>query len=350
VIKVLIVDDSAVVRRVLSEALAADPGIEVVGTAVDPYVARDKIAALSPDVITLDVEMPRMDGLTFLEKLMQHHPLPVVMVSSLTPSGSALALKALALGAVGIVCKPSSQFSVAEVKAQVVEQVRIAAQARIQPFAKLASPLTPVAPAPLKTTRKVLALAASTGGPQALEQVLRLLPAGGPGVVVVQHMPRHFTADFARRLDTLCASSVSEARDGDELVAGRVLIAPGGVHMVLQRSGATYAVRLKDAPPVNNHRPSADVLLYSVARAAGENAVGVVMTGMGSDGARGLLAMRDAGAHTIAQDEESSVVYGMPRAAREVGAAAQVLHLEKIAAAACAALSDEPPRAAALAR
>jgi two-component system chemotaxis response regulator CheB len=339
-IRVLIVDDSAVVRRVLSEALAAAPDIEVVGTAMDPYVAREKIAALRPDVLTLDVEMPRMDGVTFLERLMEHHPLPVVMVSSLTPSGSALSLKALAIGAVGIVCKPSSQFSVVEVKAQVVEQVRVAARAQVRRLVAVVEPGRLGPALALKTTRKVLALVASTGGPQALERVLTRLPATGPGVVVVQHMPAQFTAGFATRLDSLCALQVSEARDGDELVAGRVLIAPGGMHMVLQRSGATYSVRLKDAPPVNNHRPSGDVLLYSVAKAAGKNAVGVVMTGMGSDGARGLLALRTAGAHTIAQDEGSSVVYGMPRAASELGAALQVVPLDQIAQAACLALSE----------
>jgi two-component system chemotaxis response regulator CheB len=348
-IRVLVVDDSAVVRRVLSEALSAAPGIEVVGSAVDPYVARDKIAQLRPDVITLDIEMPRMDGLTFLEKLMAHHPLPVVVVSSLTPASSAMALRALALGAVGVVCKPSSQFSVQEVANDVVQQVRAAAHARVRASLDEVRkrPVSAQITRDLITTRKILAIGASTGGPQALERFLTALPASCPGTVIVQHMPGQFTKDFAKRLDGLCEVQVSEATDGEEVTTGKVLIAPGGLHMMLQRSGASYSVRLKDAPAVNHHRPSVDVLMHSVAKAAGANAVGVILTGMGADGARGMLAMRTAGAHTIAQDEATSVVYGMPKEAFLIGGAVEVLPLPEIAEAACSALAEITPDAAA---
>ncbi|MDF3071331.1 MAG: response regulator receiver modulated CheB methylesterase [Polyangiaceae bacterium] len=340
-IRVLVVDDSAVVRRVLSEALSSAPGIEVVGTAADPYAARDKIAALRPDVLTLDVEMPRMDGLTFLEKLMTAHPLPVVVVSSLTPASSATAVRALELGAVGVVCKPGSQFSIPDVARDVVHQVRAAALAKVRPLGDRPNRRVEVTPPQadgLVTTRKILAIGASTGGPRAIEDVLTQLPPAGPGTVIVQHMPAQFTAEFAKRLNSLCAMRVAEATDGEEVLAGKALIAPGGRHMLLQRVGATYVVRLKDMPAVNHHRPSVDVMMHSVAKAAGANAVGVILTGMGSDGAKGLLAMREAGAHTIAQDEETSIVFGMPKEAAAVGGAAQVLPLEQIAGAACAAI------------
>jgi two-component system, chemotaxis family, protein-glutamate methylesterase/glutaminase len=340
-IRVLVVDDSAVVRRVLSEALAAAGDIEVVGTAVDPYAAREKIAALRPDVITLDIEMPRMDGLTFLEKLMAAHPLPVVVVSSLTPASSPMALRALELGAVGVVCKPGSQFSIAEVSRDIVTQVRAAFVAKIRPAKPRVTrpPGDKVLPSNMMTTRKVLAIGASTGGPRALEELLSALPPTCPGTVIVQHMPSTFTAEFAKRLDSLCAMRVAEATDGEEVLAGKVLIAPGGLHMLLQRVGGTYVVRLKDMPAVNHHRPSVDVLMHSVARAAGPNAVGVILTGMGTDGASGLLAMRSAGAYTIAQDENTSIVYGMPKEAAAVGAATDVLPLERIASAACQAVA-----------
>lgn len=342
-IRVLVVDDSAVVRRVLSDALSAAPGIEVVGTAADPYAARDKIAALRPDVLTLDVEMPRMDGLTFLEKLMAAHPLPVVVVSSLTPASSSMALRALDLGAVGVVCKPGSQFSIPDVARDVVHQVRAAALAKLKPRGERPAPRASAAPKPAPsfvTTRKILAIGASTGGPRAIEDVLTQLPPAGPGTIIVQHMPVQFTAEFAKRLDSLCAMRVAEATDGEEVLAGKALVAPGGRHMLLQRVGATYVVRLKDMPAVNHHRPSVDVMMHSVAKAAGANAVGVILTGMGSDGARGLLAMREAGAHTIAQDEETSIVYGMPKEAAALGGAAQVLPLEEIAGAACDAVAS----------
>ena len=341
-IRVLVVDDSAVVRRVLTDALSAAPGLEVVGTAADPYAAREKIAALRPDVLTLDVEMPRMDGLTFLEKLMAAHPLPVVVVSSLTPASSAMALRALDLGAIGVVCKPGSQFAIADVAREVVMAVRAAALAKLPPRgARRAGPRvaqTDVAGG-LVTTRKVLAIGASTGGPRAIEDVLSALPPAGPGTVIVQHMPVNFTGEFAKRLNGLCAMRVAEASDGEEVLSGKALIAPGGKHLVLQRVGATYLVRLKDAPAVNHHRPSVDVMMHSVAQAAGANAVGVILTGMGSDGARGLLAMRRAGAHTIAQDEETSIVFGMPKEAAQCGGASEVLPLERIAEAACAAIA-----------
>jgi two-component system chemotaxis response regulator CheB len=341
-IRVLVVDDSAVVRRILSDALSTGSGIEVVGTAADPYAAREKIAALRPDVLTLDIEMPRMDGLTFLEKLMAAHPLPVVVVSSLTPASSVMALRALELGAVGVVCKPGSQFSIADVARDVIHQVRAASLAKVKAAGER-KPRQPISTRPQQsfvTTRKILAIGASTGGPRAIEDVLTSLPPAGPGTVIVQHMPVQFTAEFAKRLNGLCAMRVTEAVDGEEVLAGKALIAPGGRHMLLQRVGATYVVRLKDLPAVNHHRPSVDVMMHSVAKAAGANAVGVILTGMGSDGAKGLLAMRTAGAHTIAQDEETSIVYGMPKEAAAVGAASEVLPLDKIARAACAAVAS----------
>ena len=341
-IRVLVVDDSALVRKVLSDELGKYPDIEVVGTAVDPYVAREKIVRLRPDVVTLDVEMPRMDGLSFLAKLMRHMPTPVVLVSSLAPKDSETAVRALALGAVEVVAKPGSSFGVQGVTADIARAVRAAATARVAapldaPVAAraAAAALTPgrpraefhAAPAPLETTHKVLAVGASTGGTQAIEQVLRRLPADTPGTVIVQHMPPHFTASFARRLDSLCPMQVREAADGDAVVPGVALVAPGGRHLVLQRSGAHYLARVKDGPPVHHQRPAVDVLFQSVARHAGRNAVGVLLTGMGADGARGLLAMRETGAHTMAQDEATCVVYGMPREAARLGAAAEVVAL-----------------------
>ncbi len=341
-IRVLVVDDSAVVRRVLSDALSAAPGIEVVGTAVDPYAAREKIAALRPDVLTLDVEMPRMDGLTFLEKLMAAHPMPVVVVSSLTPASSPMAFRALELGAVGVVCKPGSQFSIPDVARDIVHQVRAAFLAKVRPQGPrpARAAVAKSSEQTFVTTRKVLAIGASTGGPRAIEDVLCSLPPAGPGTVIVQHMPVQFTAEFAKRLNGLCAIRVAEAVDGEEVLAGKALIAPGGRHMLLQRVGATYVVRLKDMPAVNHHRPSVDVMMHSVAKAAGANAVGVILTGMGNDGAKGLLAMREAGAHTIAQDEETSIVYGMPREAAALGGASEILPLGEIARAACQAIAN----------
>jgi two-component system chemotaxis response regulator CheB len=337
-IRVLVVDDSALVRKILTEELSREPDITVVGTAVDPYVAREKILQLRPDVLTLDVEMPRMDGLTFLEKLMRHHPLPVVVVSSLTPKNSEAALRALSLGAVEVIAKPGSALSIPEVARQLVRAVRAAAVARVT---RLEPPLPATARRPstaahlaaVRGSHAVVAIGASTGGTRAIEHVLTELPADAPGIVIVQHMPEGFTASFAARLDELCQIEVREAKDGDRLGTGLALLAPGNRHMLLERSGAHLQVRLKDGPPVHHSRPAVDVLFHSVARLAGRNAVGIVLTGMGADGAAGLLAMRQAGAHTIAQDEQSSVVFGMPKEAIRVGAAAEILPLDRVAAA-----------------
>jgi len=331
VIRVLVVDDSAVVRKALSSELSKHGGIEVVGTAADPYVARDRIASLQPDVVTLDVEMPRMDGLAFLETLMEHHPMPVVMVSSLTPRNSDLALRALSLGAVEVVPKPGSTFSVPDVAKHLVRAIRIAAKAKVsgRPAAQERSRMSAAA-RPILTTHKIVAIGASTGGTKAIEEVLRRLPRDSPGIVIAQHMPEHFTESFARRLDQTCAMDVREAKDSEQVVPGVALVAPGDRHMVLQRSGARYVARVKGGPQVHHQRPSVDVLFQSVARAAGQNAVGVLLTGMGEDGARGLLAMRAAGAHTIAQDERTCVVFGMPKAAISLGAADDVVPLGRI--------------------
>ena len=339
-VKVLVVDDSAVVRQVLARELAKDPGIEVVGAAADPYVAREMILALNPDVLTLDVEMPRMDGITFLTKLMASKPMPVVVVSSLTASGTRTALDAMAAGAVDVVCKPSSAYEIDGMAQAITAKVKAAARSRphaglpMVPHARPAAGATGAAPAALsRTTDKVLAIGASTGGVQALSEVIGSFPANCPGTVVVQHMPPKFTASFAARLSQQCAVEVREAKTGDHVTPGRVLIAPGGLHLVLKRSGATYLVEVRDGPAVHHQKPSVDVLFESVARVAGGNAVGAILTGMGADGARGLLSMRRAGAHTVAQDEASSVVWGMPGEAVKLGAAAEVLPLGKVSAA-----------------
>lgn len=327
--RVLIVDDSAVVRAILSQQLAEYPGIDVVGTAPDPYVARDKIVQLDPDVVTLDIEMPRMDGITFLRKLMTHRPTRVIIVSSLTPEGGELALEAMEAGALDVVAKPGPAYSVGDMVSQLAEKVIAAARARMD--TRVSMPRPQVARLALtRTTNKVVAMGASTGGTVALQEVLTALPYDSPGIVAVLHMPEHFTAAYARRLNDLCTIEVREARDGDAVVRGRALIAPGNHHMLLSRSGASYRVAVKDGPAVNGHRPSVDVLFKSVARYAGRNAVGVIMTGMGADGAAGLKAMRDAGARTIAQDERSSVVFGMPKEAIRLGAAETVTSLQLI--------------------
>ncbi|GIX47036.1 MAG: chemotaxis response regulator protein-glutamate methylesterase [Candidatus Tectimicrobiota bacterium] len=342
-IRVLIVDDSAVVRKALSDELAKYDDIEVVGSAVDPYVARDKIVKLRPDVVTLDIEMPRMDGLTFLAKLMKHYPVPVVVVSSLTPENGELALRALQLGAVEVIHKPGSAYSVPEVSRRLVQAIRAAAVARVERQAAVA-PVAEPAALSLVTTHKVLAIGASTGGTRAIEAVLRALPPHTVGTVIVQHMPEHFTASFARRLHAVCRMEVREARDQDPVVPGVALVAPGNCHMLVQKSGARYVVHLKDGPPVHYQRPSVDVLFHSVARHAGPNAVGVLLTGMGVDGARGLLAMRQQGAYTLAEAEESCVVFGMPRAAIALGAACEVVPLPQMAQAILRAL--QAPREA----
>jgi two-component system chemotaxis response regulator CheB len=321
-----------VVRRVLSDQLSRYPDIEVVGTAVDPYVARDRIVELKPDVITLDIEMPRMDGLSFLARLMRHYPMPVVIVSSLAPENGDVALRALELGAVEVVSKPGSALSTPDVDRRLVHAIRAAASVR--PGRRLPAPRStaePPAPLSFETTHKIIAIGASTGGTRAIEVVLRGFPANAPGTVIVQHMPSTFTGAFANRLNDQCAVEVREARDGDPVVPGVALVAPGDQHMVLMRSGARYNVRLRTGPPVHHQRPAVDVLFESVARAAGSNAVGVLLTGMGADGAKGLLGMREAGAFTIAESEETCIVYGMPREAARMGAADMVLPLGGIA-------------------
>jgi len=337
-VKVLIIDDSAVVRQVLSAELAKAEGIEVVGTAMDPYVARDKIVALKPDVVTLDLEMPRMDGLTFLRKLMRYCPLPVIVVSSLTPAGSEAALDALSLGAVEVVAKPGSAYSVKDVSKYLAQMIRAAARARVvcRADAETSQPAVPSA-APsdggtrMQTTHKILAIGASTGGTRAIEDILVRVPADTPGTVIVQHMPEHFTSGFARRLNQLCAMEIREAGLKEQIVPGVALIAPGNRHMIVRRSGAKYFAITKDGPPVHHQRPSVDVLFYSVAQQAGPNAVGVILTGMGADGAAGMLAMREAGAMTLAQDENSCVVFGMPKEAIALGGVGQVVSLDAMA-------------------
>jgi two-component system chemotaxis response regulator CheB len=338
--KVLVIDDSALMRQLLSTLLSHDPALEVVGVASDPYVAWEKIKTLRPEVLTLDVEMPRMDGLTFLEKLMRAYPMPVVMVSSLTEKGCEITLRALELGAVDFVTKPKIDVKTGtiELADEIIAKVKAAARARVRPRGKssAAGPVSvPVhkSEALLKSTHKVIAVGASTGGTEALRDFLTALPADSPGVVIVQHMPEKFTRSFAERLDHLCQIRVREAQDGDRILPGHALIAPGNYHMQVTRSGANYDVRVFTGEPVNRHRPSVDVLFHSCARYLGANAVGVIMTGMGGDGARGLLVMHQAGARTVAQDEASCVVFGMPKEAIALGAADEVVPLDKIPAA-----------------
>ena len=329
--RVLIVDDSAVVRQILSRELDALDHIHVVGAAPDPYIARDKILKLHPHVVLLDVEMPRMDGLTFLRKLMRHYPIPVIIVSSLTESGSRLTLEAMQIGAVDVVCKPGGAWSVRDLSASLADKIRAARYAdltqagRIQPPARSRLSLPRV-----QMTGSVLAVGASTGGTQAIQAVLEALPGNTPGTLIVQHMPATFTGAFAARLDRVCEMTVREARDGDSVVPGTALLAPGNYHMMLRRSGARFLVSVRQGPMVFHQRPSVEILFKSVAKAAGRNAVGVLLTGMGRDGAEGLLRMRRAGARTIAQDEASCVVYGMPGAAVELGAAETVTALQNI--------------------
>ncbi len=331
-IKVLVIDDSAVVRKVFTEELTRDPMIEVVGTAPDPYVARDKIVALRPDVITLDVEMPRMDGITFLRRLMKHYPLPTVVVSSLTPRGGELAMEALDAGAVDVMCKPGGSYSVGDMSIELVEKIKSAAHVNLRKRDKVAGLATAVYKrlSMTRTSNKVIAIGASTGGTYALESILRTLPANTPGIIIVQHMPENFTRSFAKRLNNVCAMDVSEAGDGDSILPGRVLIAPGNKHMMLKRSGARYYVNIKGGPLVNRHRPSVEVLFKSVAKYAGANAIGIILTGMGRDGAEGLLEMRQSGARTIAQDEMTSVIFGMPGEAIKLGAVDLVEPLQDI--------------------
>lgn len=336
-IKVLVVDDSAIVRQILSQQLSQHNGIEIVGTAPDPFIARDKILRLEPNVLILDVEMPKMDGITFLKKIMEYRPMPVIIFSSLTPKGSKTAIEALAAGAVEVIGKPGASYTVGDACKQLADTIRAVsrnpAAYRTKQQVKAAE-TAPVERTNLtETTHKILAIGASTGGVQALTCVLSALPANAPGTLVVQHMPAMFTKSFAERLNKECAVTVKEAQDGDHVIPGRVLIAPGGYHMTLQRSGAIYYVAVKDGPAVCHQKPSVEVMFQSVAKYAGPNAVGAILTGMGDDGANGLLAMRNAGAHTIAQDEETCIVFGMPKEAIKRGGAEVVMPLDKIAGA-----------------
>jgi len=347
-IRVLIVDDSALMRQVLKEILCSDPEIEVVGAAADPYAAREKILQLKPDVLTLDVEMPRMDGLSFLEKLMRARPMPVLMVSSLTEKDCDTTVRALELGAIDYVTKPQLDVrsGTLDQADEIVSKVKIAARARVHRREHAGPrPLDPGVKSSLakpgsvgfRTTHKIIAVGASTGGTEALVRFLVPLPADSPGILIVQHMPAGFTTSFAARLASLCRMGVREAKDGDRVLAGHVLLAPGNFHMEVKRSGVEISARVFQSEPVNRHRPSVDVLFHSCAEVLGPNAVGVILTGMGADGARGLLEMREAGAFTIAQDEESCVVFGMPREAIELGGAEKVAALDDIPAAALAA-------------
>lgn len=336
-IKVLVIDDSAMIRKVFEQELSKDPEIEVVGTAPDPFVGRDKIVYLKPDVITLDIEMPRMDGLTFLGKLMQHYPIPVVIVSSLAKRGGDVALKAMELGAVEVLSKPGSAYSVGDMSEQLIEKVKAASRVKVTKLSESnkvsyqQNGVSPVASMAVRTTNKIIAIGASTGGTDALREVISRFPANTPPVVVVQHMPQNFTKAFAERLNQICQVNVKEAEDGEYLATGKVLIAPGNKHMEIRRSGINYYVTLFDGPMVFHQRPAVEILFNSVAKYAGQNAVGAILTGMGKDGAQGLLNMRNAGAATIAQDERTCIVFGMPKEAIDIGAAQVIKPLPQIA-------------------
>lgn len=348
-IRVLIVDDSALVRKLLTEILVADSSIEVVGTAMDPYRAREKIKQVAPDVLTLDVEMPKMDGLTFLGNLMRLRPMPVVMVSSLTERGAEITLRALELGAVDFIAKPKIDLerSLAEYSEEITRKIKTAAIAKLSPYTPVTRPplagravvpklsadsvLVKQAPAQIRTTDCVVAIGASTGGTEAIKDVLMRMPADAPGMVVSQHIPETFSRAFAQRMDGLSAMTVREAEDGTQILPGHVLVAPGNRHLLVVRDGTRYVCRLSDGPPVNRHRPSVDVLFRSMAQNVGANGIGMILTGMGDDGARGLREMRDAGAYTMAQDESTSVVWGMPGEAVKLGGAVAILPLGQIA-------------------
>jgi two-component system chemotaxis response regulator CheB len=344
--RVLIVDDSALVRKLLAEILETDESIEVVGTAMDPFRAREKIKQLAPDVLTLDVEMPKMDGLTFLGNLMRLRPMPVVMVSSLTERGAEITLRALELGAVDFIAKPKIDLtrSLAEYSREIIGKIKIAAGANVRTLTPRPPPLRAVPPKlsadsvlakharpPAQSTDCIIAIGASTGGTEAIKEVLTQLPAAAPAIIISQHIPEAFSRAFAQRMDSVTAMTVREAADGDRILPGHVYIAPGNRHLMVVRSGSRCVCRLSDGPPVNRHRPSVDVLFRSMAQVAGVNGIGVILTGMGDDGATGLREMRDAGAYTIAQDEHTSVVWGMPGEAVRLGAATEVLPLGWIA-------------------
>ena len=333
-IKVLIVDDSAIVRKILGEELAKYQDIEVVGVAPDPFVARNKIVNLKPDVLTLDIEMPRMDGLTFLRKLMMYYPLPTIIVSSLTPKGGKLTLEALDIGAVDVIAKPGEAYTVGDMSTNLVEKIRVASRVRlsrkVQPDNAARGEAEPIR-ALAQTSHKVIAIGASTGGTEALKQVLTRMPPNSPGIIIVQHMPANFTTAFAERLNNLCQIRVKEAADNDSVTTGTALVAPGNYHMILRRSGARYFVEIKTGPMVHHQRPAVDVLFKSTAKYAGANSIGVILTGMGSDGAEGLLEMKKMGAATIAQDEKSCVVFGMPKEAIKLNAVDYVMPIDQIA-------------------
>jgi len=337
-IKVLIVDDSALVRRMLSDMLSSDSGITVLGTAQDAYDAREKIKALNPDVLTLDVEMPRMDGVTFLRNLMRLRPMPVIMVSSLTDKGAEVTLDALSIGAVDYLAKPKIDLvaTLGDYREELIAKVKAAASARVRAPVRVLSAGVNVLPdrrgppRQMRTTERVIAIGASTGGTEAIKELLVALPPDTPGIVITQHIPKLFSGAFARRLNAGCQLSVCEAEDGQQVLRGHAYVAPGDMHLLLVRDGARYVCRLDAGPPVNRHKPSVDVLFRSVAEQAGRNAIGVILTGMGKDGALGLKAMRDAGSRTIAQDEATSIVWGMPGEAVAVGGAADVLPLGDI--------------------
>lgn len=334
-IKVLVVDDSAIVRKVLTDALSAESDIEVVGTAPDPFVARDKILSLNPDVLTLDIEMPRMDGVTFLKKLMHYRPMPVIVISSLGTASSRAAIEALEAGAIDVLAKPGGPQSVGELRLSLASKIRTARIARLRVPSPHEHPQT-APPAPLNASKSfpasaVIAIGASTGGTEAIQKVLVDFPENCPGVVITQHIPAVFSHSFANRLNELCAIRVREAKDGDRVEPGLALVAPGNFHMLLRRSLSGYQVEIKDGPLVCFQRPAVDVLFHSVAEASGPHATAALLTGMGSDGAQGMLALKKAGARTIAQDEASCVVFGMPREAIRQGAVDRVLPLPAIA-------------------
>lgn len=353
-VKVLIVDDSALVRKMLTGILTADPEMEVVGTAANPNIARQKIKQLNPDVLTLDIEMPEMDGLTFLRNLMRLRPMPVVMVSTLTEKGADVTLDAMELGAVDFITKPKTDFcsTIKSYSDELIAKVKAASKARVRPLdasktrARNHEDIPIIDPANtadavlarterrriFKTTDKLIAMGASTGGTEAIKEVLIDFPADAPGTVITQHIPEAFSGTFARRLDSLCAMIVKEAEDGDQILRGHAYVAPGNRHLMVERDGARFICRLHDGPPVNRHKPSVDVMFRSVAQNIGQNAVGIILTGMGSDGAQGLKEMQEAGAPTIAQDEKTSVVWGMPGEAIKIGAADEIMPLRKIAA------------------
>lgn len=331
-VRVLVVDDSAIVRAALRKELGAHPGIEVVGAAPDPFVARDLIQQLAPEVLVLDLEMPRMDGLSFLRRLMAFHPLPVIVCSSLSPQGSEVALSCLEAGAIEVFCKPSAAYSIGDLGRDLVRAVLQARGVRLQPRQPPAGGPSPRSTALRETTNKVILVGASTGGPPALQAILSNLPANMPGIVIVQHMPAGFTAAFAKRMDGASALEVREAKHGDLIGPGKVLVAPGDLHLKVVRSGAQYLVETQGGPPVRHHRPSVEVLFESGAKALGANAMGLILTGMGNDGAGGLASMHAAGALTVAQDEASSVVFGMPREAIAAGGVDEVLPLQEIPA------------------